>query len=263
MGALVLIAILTGLAQAAPNSEVLVAFDQFVRQAETQLNQEVRGRENFLGVPLGVGSERETRLRQGEIIVEERGTTPTMVPGGMIHRWRGIVFIPKAKMADVLRTVQDYDTLGNYFRPEVDWGKTLSRNGDDYRVAIRLRKKKVITTVLDTEYDVHYGRLDEKYQYSVSKTTKVTEIANPGEAGEKPMPEGKDHGFMIRLYSYWRFVDAGDGVFVQCEAISASRGIPTGLNWLVGPYVRDVPRESLQFTMKNTRESVWGHMNTP
>lgn len=240
-----------------------MAFDRFVTQAEAQLNQEVQGQENFLAVPLGVKSEREARLRQGEVIVEERGTTPTLVPGGMIHRWRGIVFIPKASMADVLRAVQDYDHIADYYRPEMDWSRTLGRSGDDFRVAMRLRKKKVITIVLDTEYDVRYGRLDERHQYSVSKSTKVTEIANPGEANERPLADGKDHGFMIRLYSYWRFVDAGDGVFVQCEALSVSRGIPTGLNWLVGPFVREVPRESLTFTLKATRESVRGHMKTP
>jgi hypothetical protein len=263
LGLLVLIGLVAGSANAQPNAEVLAAFDRFMTQAEAQLNQEVRGRDNFLAVPLGVGSEREARLRQGEVIVEERGTTPTLVPGGMIHRWRGIVFVPKAKVADVLRAVQDYDHGADYYRPEVDWSRTLARNGDDFRVAMRLRKKKVITVVLDTEYDVHYGRLDETHQYSVSKSTKVTEIEHPGEANEKPLAEGSDHGFLILLYSYWRFVDAGDGVFVQCEAISVSRAIRTGLNWLVGPFARDIPRESLQFTLTSTREAVRGHMKTP
>jgi hypothetical protein len=260
----VLAGTLVGVGNAERNAEVLPVFERFVTQAETQLNQEVRGQANFLAIVPGAGSPQEARLRQGEVVIEERGTTPTMIPGGgMIHRWRGLVFIPRATLAETLATVEDYDHLANYFHPEVDWSKTLSRNGDDFRVAMRLRKKKVMTIVLDTEYAVHYGRLDERHQYSVSKTTKVVEIANPGERDEHPLPEGKDHGFMIRLYSYWRFVEVSDGVYVQCEALSVSRGIPTGLNWLIGPFVREVPRESLQFTLKSTREAVRAHSKNP
>lgn len=255
-------AILVSQALAQPNGEALVAFDKFVRQAEQQLSHEVQARDGFLGFVPGAGSEREALLRRGEVVVEERGTTPTPVPGGMIHRWRGVVFIPGVKMADTLGAVQDYDHLAQYFRPEVDWSKTVARAGDDFKVAMRLRKKKVMTIVYDTEYDVHYGRLDDAHHYSVSKSTKVVEIANPGEANEKPLEEGKDHGFMIRLNSYWRFVEVADGTFVQCEALSVSRGIPTGLNWLVGPFIKDVPKESLQFTLRSTREAVRGRMKS-
>jgi len=32
-------------------------------------------------------------------------------PGGMIHHWTGVVFIPGAKLEDVLGVLEDYDRL--------------------------------------------------------------------------------------------------------------------------------------------------------
>jgi len=50
--------------------------------------------------------------------------------------------------------------------------------------------------------------------------------------------------------------DTGRGVYVQCEAISLTRDVPAGLNWLVGSFVQSVPRESLDFTLRSTRNAV-------
>jgi len=70
------------------------------------------------------------------------------------------------------------------------------------------------------------------------------------------LPPGKDGGYLWRLNSYWRYFDSGSGVYVQCEAVSLTRDIPTGLNWLVGPFVQSVPKESLEFTLESTRSEV-------
>jgi hypothetical protein len=45
-------------------------------------------------------------------------------------------------------------------------------------------------------------------------------------------------------------------VYVQCEAISLTRDIPTGLNWLMEPFIESIPRESLGFTLRSTRAGV-------
>ena len=48
-------------------------------------------------------------------------------------------------------------------------------------------------------------------------------------------------------------------IAIQCEAISLTRDIPTGLGWMVGPFVTSIPRESLECTLKKTREAVEGN----
>jgi hypothetical protein len=109
---------------------------------------------------------------------------------------------------------------------------------------------------LDTDYDVHLRFLDATHAFSNSYSTRIAQVENAGEAGERELPTGNDEGFLWRLNSYWRFFDSGRGVYVQCEAISLTRDIPTGLNWLVGPFIESVPKESLEFTLQSTRNAV-------
>ena len=46
------------------------------------------------------------------------------------------------------------------------------------------------------------------------------------------------------------------GTWIECEAISLSRDIPTGLGWLVAPVIRSLPRESLRNTLQATRDQL-------
>jgi hypothetical protein len=75
------------------------------------------------------------------------------------------------------------------------------------------------------------------------------------------MPPGKDNGFLWRLNSYWRFFETGRGVYVQCEAVSLTRDIPTGLHWLIAPFIESIPKESLEFTLRSTRTAVLGKIS--
>lgn len=245
-------------AAAQSNPKTVAAFDSYVTRAEAQIEQEQRSPNSFLAIPVGTGTEQEVHMRRGEVVIEKRGDTPTSVPGGLIHHWRGMAFLPNATIAQLLAVLQDYDHLVRYYRPDVEASRLISHQGDDFHISMRLRKHKVVTVVLDTEYDVHYGRLDATHQYSVSRSTKVSEIADAGKTSEHALPGGEDHGFMWRLNTYWRFVQAPDGVFIQCEAISLTRDVPTGLGWMIKPFIQDIPKESLQFTMSATRDAVLG-----
>jgi hypothetical protein len=158
----------------------------------------------------------------------------------------------------VLVVVRDYDHAASYYSPDVLQSRVISQNGNDFRVFMRLRQHKVVTVVLDAEYDIRYGQVDAAHQYSVSRSTRISEIADPGTANERVLAPGQDHGFMWRLNTYWAFEQAKDGVFVQCEAISLTRDIPTGLAWMIAPFVNSIPRESLEFMLNATRTAVHG-----
>jgi hypothetical protein len=45
-------------------------------------------------------------------------------------------------------------------------------------------------------------------------------------------------------------------VFIQCEAISLTRDVPQGFGWAVKPFVEEIPRESLRFTLEATRTAL-------
>lgn len=234
------------------------AFNRYLTQAEAHISRDRSRPETFItldSLPAEQRSDMLERLHRGEVVIEKEGNTPTQIPDGLIHDWLGLAFIPKTTVPQVIALVRDYDHLVRYYSPDVMQSRLASARGDDLDVFMRLKKQKVVTVVLDTEYDVHYGKLDAAHQYSVSRSTRVTEIENPGEPTEHSLPAGHDHGYMWRLNTYWAFEQADDGVFVQCEAISLTRDIPAGLGWLIGPFVNSIPRESLQFTLNATRNA--------
>lgn len=243
----------------AQQPETSQAFDRYIAQAEARITEQRSQANRFLkldSLPAEQRSEMLRRLHQGEVVIEKTAGTPEAIPGGLIHDWQGWVFIPGVPVQQVVDLIRDYDHLARYYSPDVLQSRLITASGDDLHVYMRLQKHKVVTVVLDTEYDVHYGRIDATHQYSISRSTRVSEIENPGGPNERALSPGHDHGYMWRLNSYWAFEQAGDGVLVQCEAISLTRDIPTGLAWLIGPFVNSIPRESLQFTLNATRNAM-------
>lgn len=252
----VLISSVCVVAAAKQANTAAASFERYVAQAEEEIQEEESTSDSFLSIPNSARPSIEAQLRQGEILIHRRGDSPIRVPGGLIHHWVGLAFIPGATIAGLLRTLQDYDHLADYYAPEVESSKLLWRKGNDFRIAMRLREHKVITIVLDTQYDVRYGQFDACHQYSFSRSTQVAEIADAGEPGEHPLAPNDDHGLLRQLNTYWRFVHVSAGVYVQCEAISLTRDIPAGLGWLIGPFVQSVPRDSLRFTLISTRNGL-------
>jgi len=253
------------------------AFNRYVQLTEAQIDSELARREPYLwveGLPDDRRAAAEAQLRAGEVVIERLETPdpdsgnrggrsrngdlskPIIVPGGMIHHWIGTVFIPGATLAEALALEKDYDHHQEYFRPDVMRSKILRHEGNDYVIDLRLYKKKVITTILDTEHEVHYAPVDATHAWSRSRTTRIQEVDNAGEPGERFEPEGHDRGLLWRMNTYWRFEEKDGGTYVECQSISLTREIPTGLSWLIGPYVNSVPRESLTFTLATTRAAV-------
>jgi len=234
-----------------------------VRLTERRMQGELAPGGVFLwvdGLPEPRRSEDYARLQRGEVISTRLQTADpsghSSTPGALIHHWVGTIFIPGVSLVQVLAVVQDYDHHAQYYKPEVAQSRTVEHAGDDFKVHYRLRKKKIITIVLDTDYQVHRHFLDASHAYSNSLSTRIAQVENVGELDEHELPPGKDGGFLWRLNSYWRYFDSGRGVYVQCEAVSLTRDIPAGLNWLVGPFVESVPKESLEFTLHSTRSAV-------
>ena len=244
-----------GGAGAKPGPAAAKAFDEYVAKAEERIRTEESAAATFNDVrDLDEGA-----LARGRVVVEALGPAgngTVEVPEGMIHDWSGTVLLPGVKLEDVLAVVQDYDHSARYYAPEVMTSKLIARDGDDFRIALRVQEHKVVTVVMDSEYDVRYGRLDEEHEFSWSRSTRIEEIADAGRPYERTLSDAESHGYMWRLNSYWRFSKVSDGVVVECEAISLTRDVPTGLGWLVGPFVKDIPRESLEKTLRATRDAV-------
>ena len=236
--------LLSAAAQAAElRPETAQAFERYIRETETRLEPRTGPSGTFLWAD--ELAERRERVRAGQIMIESRGGDTISVPGGLIHDWTGAVFIPGTTLERTLALVQDYDHSKDFYKPEVIDSRLIERSGNVFKVYLRLRKKKVITVILDSYYDVRYYPLDAARCHSRAYSTRIAEV-----------PPGEDHGFLWRLNSYWRFQERDGGMYVECEAISLTRDIPAGLAWLIEPIVKSLPQESLANTLLKTREAL-------
>ena len=254
-GALVLIAACERLS-AEPSAQAAEAFNKYVAAVESRLAQQHAFTGAFMAT-LATDPQNAARLRNGELIVEQIKPLGEMeLPGAMLHHWRGAAFMPGAKSADFERLMRDYQGYSRYYAPDVQSATVLEHDGDHYRVKMRVRQKHVITVVLDTTYDVTFGRLDAGRSYSLSRSTAVAEIENAGTSSERALGPNEEHGFLWTLNTYWSSEERDGGLYIEIESVSLTRSIPYGLGWAVGPFVESVPRESLEFTLRATRDAL-------
>jgi hypothetical protein len=244
-------------AQAAQN------YARYIALTQAQVDAELAQSGSYLWVerlPEARRTEALAQLRSGGVVIEKLETLddgkPIAVPGGLIHHWIGTAFVPGATLAQTLAFMQDYDHKVEYFKPDIVRSKILKHEGDDYFVLLRFYQKKIITTVIDTDQEVHYHVVDKTHAWSRSNATRVQEVDNPGKSDERLEPEGHDRGFVWKLNTFWRFEEKDGGTYLECQAISLSRDIPTGLGWMVGSFVSSVPRESLTFTLTTARAAL-------
>jgi hypothetical protein len=238
-------------------------YEHYIALTQAQVEAENTQGPNYLWVerlPEARRAAAEAQLHGGGVVIEkletlENGKT-VEVPGGLIHHWIGTAFVPGATLAQTLAFMQDYDHKVEYFKPDIVRSRVLKHEGDDYTVLLRFYQKKIITTVIDTDQEVHYHVVDKTHAWSRSRATRVQEVENAGRSDEKLEPEGHDRGFVWKLNTFWRFEEKDGGTYLECQAISLSRDIPTGLGWMVGSFVSSVPRESLTFTLVTARSAL-------
>ena len=243
----------------------VAAFNHYVELTEQRMAKDLNAG-GFLRIdtlPAAQRADDYARLHNGEVLTRHleslEGGRAIQVPGGLVHHWLGLVFIPGASLASAINLLQDYDEQHKFYAREVERSRLIRRDGDNFQVYLRLRRKKVVTVVLDSDYDVQYTRLGSDRACARSYSTRIAEVENAGKPNESEKPVGDDDGFLWRLNSYWRLWQRDGGTYVQLEAISLTRDIPSGLGWLIRPFVTSVPQESLQFTLSRTRASVLEH----
>jgi hypothetical protein len=238
-------------------------FDEYVKLTQARNDAELQRGTNLLWIDSLSESEREQAylaLKRGEVKMQKLETRENgekiRCPGGMIHHWAGAAFIPGAKLQDVLRVLQDYDHQAQYYAPDVQRSKIESHDGDHFLVFLRFRRHKIITVVLNSRHDIRYFRDSETREHSRSSAVRIAEVENAGKNNEREKPPGEDGGYLWRMETWWRMEERNGGVYVQSEVVSLTRDIPTGLGWLIGPFVTSIPEETLTFTLDATRKAV-------
>jgi hypothetical protein len=238
-----------------PRPETVQAFLRYSRQVESLLDSRLRGEEGFLSA----SAAQQQSLRDGRILCEPRNKKGEIaVRSGLIHDWVGTVFIPGVGIDQVLKLLEDYDNHKNTYRAAVIASRTLAREGNNFRVYLRVVKRKVTTVILDTEHEVRYQRVDAMRWHSRSRSTRIQEVEQGGKPNERVLPPGRGHGYLWRLNSYWMMWEKDGGVYLECEVLSLTRPVPQGLAWLLNPIVRSLPRDALIGTLEATRTALAG-----
>jgi hypothetical protein len=243
-----------------PTSE---AFERYVFLTDARNAEELRQGRQFLWVdalPEGRRAEAYSAMKRGDVVIDRLETRDSgkaiPCPGGLIHHWVGALWIPGATLSQTLALVQAYNQHAEIYSPFELRSRILERNGDDFKVSIRYLRKKVITVVLDTVFQIQYHAIDATHAWSYGRTQSVREIKNHDTPNESALPEGEDGGYLWGMSTYWRFVERDGGTYVQSESISLTTRVPTGLGWLIEPFIKSVPRESLEDILVDTRKGV-------
>jgi len=241
--------------------ETLKAWNAYVAATEKRIAGEVKSAKGFLALdfqfPSAAAVERhavlegEIRVTKMETAEEEGGKIP--VPAGMIHHWRGSIFIPGVGLEQILMRVTN-PAVEDTRQEDVLCSSVLERGPDFLRIYLKLQRSKFVTVVYNTEHTVRVSRYGPGRAVSTSVATRIVELDKPNSDGEREKPEGQDHGFLWRLNSYWRYEQVAGGVMVECESISLSRSIPYILELLIRPLIDSTARESMQRTLGSMRD---------
>ena len=114
------------------------AFNRYVQLSEQRMQNELQSGP-FLwmdGLPLQQREDVSEQLKRGEVVTQRLETlehgTSIPVPGGLVHHWMGVVFIPGANLQQTLALLQEYDEHSRIYAPRVVRSKLIQHNGDDF-----------------------------------------------------------------------------------------------------------------------------------
>jgi hypothetical protein len=238
-----------------PAPAAVAGFDAYVQKVETRLDTGHRSPSTYL-VPVDWA-----RVRAGQPVIEDLAAKKEAdLPGALLHDWRGTAFAPGATAADFERVLRNFAAYPGTFAPQVVSARAQVQDANRTQAVLRVRQKEVITVVLDTAYDITYAHGDSRMSGPndhaandgpprgtiVSRSTRVDEIGADGRA----LSASAAHGYLWRMNTWWSYEERDGGLYMQLESVSLTRSIPTGLGWVVGPFVESVPRNSLEFTLR-------------
>ena len=248
--------------------ETAAAFEAYVKATEARMDDDVRNNQ-FLVIdqlPDLQRKEAYDQLQHGQIHIEELHTEqnnhPIHIPGGMVHHWVGVNFIPNVTLSETDAVLHDYANEASIYSPQIRRAKLIEQHGSKSKIYLQFYSKSIITVVLNAYFDVVETQISNSRIQSVSHSTRIAEVVNPGGPDEHERTDGTDHGYMWRLCSYWRLEEKDGGVYVENESITLTRTVPVMFAWVINPLTKSIPRDVLLHTLTNTEKAVMNSRNT-
>jgi hypothetical protein len=235
--------------------ETARAFEDHVKAVEAGLENRWSGRAPFLSIE--ASPQDEKKLLKGDLVIRAAtAKNPEEVPDGLIHDWVGAVYIPDTTVSKVLAVLQDFDRHAKIY-PEIVRSHLVNRQGDDITGYWRLeRKQQFVPAVFDVQQEAYYKEVAPGHWICRAYANDIREVQDAGTEKERDYPLGTGLGLLWRMNAFWSIEASGNGVMAECRTISLSRSIPSGLGWMIKPFIQNVPRESLTSTLLNTRKTI-------
>ncbi len=230
---------------AALDPRSLAEFQKYMERADAEMRERARP-----GAAARLGAPAEPAIEPWQ------KDNPLEAPKALIHDWLGAVFVPGARMEDGLAVLRDVPRYPEIYSGDILEARVLAADAARRRVLFRVIKKKIITVVLEMEYDVEDRIAAPGMAQMWSRSVRVAEVEDAGKPSEKLKPPDTGWGFLWRLNSYWHLEERGGGLLMECRAISLTRDVPAALAWIVKPMVTGLPREALAGTLVKTKAAV-------
>src|SRR5262245_57627495 len=178
-------------------AETLRVYGEYIGAVHRLFEDQVRTRRAFSEV-----ADTTPVVQDGHVLIQAaRGNGIVAIPGGLIHHWRGMVFIPGATLEEAISVSQDYANYKHVYEPILD-ADVLEHVEDTFRVRIRLHKRSgLVSAVLDVWSVVRYEQ-NGNVVYSVSDSERITEVKNAGERSERRLLPGQDSGYLWRASTF-------------------------------------------------------------
>jgi hypothetical protein len=239
------------------------AFDHYVRATDARIDAELRPGGPFLWVD-SLPQPRRQRLydllQRGQLEIRQQKTEeegrPIEVPDGLIHHWTGVAFVPGVSLERALSLLQDYDNHLRTYKPDVRRSKLVEHTDDSFKIYLQFYKDSPRRVSFNTEFQVHYTRIDATHVISRAVSARIAELQHPEQPDSPEFPVGQGHGYLWRLSNYWRLEEKDGGVYMQVESIALSRDVPAIFVWFVNPLIRRVSRQSLAHLLEATRRGL-------
>jgi hypothetical protein len=212
------------------------SFDSYTQSAEARMD----ARKAFLLADTDATLNEQIVRGQKVQTIEANGPNPHKLAGGQLYDWIGAIFIPGATLERLIRMLQDYDHRPQYFSQTIAASKLLCFTAPDH---FQYSMRMIEPAILDVDSDVVWERLEAQRWRCRSVSTRVAEV-------------GKDHGYLRRLNSYWRFAGTPKGVFVEAETVTLSDQFGAMTRALGSALMGINPEKSLKHSLASMRESV-------
>ena len=240
---------------AGPPAETAEAWDRYVALTERRINAQLADGRRFLTMDFeSTRGAARRKLESGNLLIEQAGPEGTLagsfeVPGGMIHHWRGYVFVAGGRLDTLMANVSDPTGPGSIQQADVLETRVLSRHADGLRLFLKLQRHSLVSVAYNTEHDVRYQRYSRTRASSRSRATRIAELDDVGLPSERERGRNEERGFLWRMNSYWRYEAVPAGVIVELESLTLSRGLPWGMRSAIRPLIERVARESIERTL--------------